>query len=83
VAAGAVVTHDVPAYAVVGGVPAHSIRYRFDRATIEQLTSFVDYSAITPDMVAEDWETLTAPLDEENIARLKRCFERAKRERAP
>lgn len=37
VAAGAVVAEDVPAYSLVGGVPAKFIRYRFDRATIEKL----------------------------------------------
>ncbi|WP_431212357.1 CatB-related O-acetyltransferase [Puia sp. P3] len=34
VAAGAVVLHDVPDYAIVGGVPAKVIRYRFNEATI-------------------------------------------------
>lgn len=37
VAAGAVVTHDVPAYAVVAGVPAKIIRFRFNEKQINML----------------------------------------------
>jgi len=37
IAAGAVVVQDVPAYAIVGGVPAKTIRMRFDEPTVNLL----------------------------------------------
>lgn len=43
VASGAVVTTDVPAYSVVGGVPAKIIKYRFTQAEIEKLLSLKLY----------------------------------------
>lgn len=40
IAAGAVVVKDVPAYAIVGGVPAKTIKYRFSEEQINFLLSF-------------------------------------------
>lgn len=37
VAAGAVVTHNVPPYAIVGGIPARIIKYRFEKDVVERL----------------------------------------------
>lgn len=50
VAAGAVVTKDVPPYAIVGGVPAKVLRYRFEPQTIEKLKR-IDYSKIDRSLV--------------------------------
>lgn len=46
VAAGAIVTQDVPPYAIVGGNPAKLIRYRFDQEIIQVLLPiyFVKFS---------------------------------------
>lgn len=45
VAAGAVVTKDVPPYAIVGGNPAKIIKYRFSQDMIDELMK-VDYSKL-------------------------------------
>lgn len=67
VAAGSVVTKNVPAYAIVGGSPAKIIRFRFESEVIEELLN-VDYSKITKEMVKEHLDELYTNL--ENIKQL-------------
>ena len=57
VAAGAVVTKDVPPYAIVGGVPAKVIKYRFEPEMIEELLK-VDYSKLTNEDIEKNIDDL-------------------------
>lgn len=55
VAAHAVVVKDVPPYAIVGGVPAKVIRYRFDEETIKELLELKWWDYNLADFGALDW----------------------------
>ena len=61
VAAGAVVTKDVPPYAIVGGVPAKVIKYRFDPEMIEELLK-IDYSKLTKEDIEKHIDDLYTEL---------------------
>ena len=56
-AAGAVVTKDVPPYAVVGGVPAKIIKFRFNPEQIKVLLN-INYTKLTRDEVKKNIKSL-------------------------
>lgn len=61
IAAGAVVTKDIPPYAIVGGVPAKVIKYRFEPELIEELLK-VDYSKLTKEEIEKHIDELYVEL---------------------
>lgn len=76
VAAGAVVTKDVPPYAIVGGVPAKVIKYRFSQEVIKQLLK-LDFNKLTDEMIREKIDDLYTSLDDkspEEVAKLLEWF---------
>ena len=66
VAAGAVVTKDVPPYAIVGGNPAKIIKYRFEREVIEKLLKF-DFSKLSNEVVKDKLSVLYTHITKENV----------------
>lgn len=61
VAAGAVVTKDVPPYAIVGGVPAKVIKYRFEPEMIEELLK-IDYAKLSKEDIEKHIDDLYTEL---------------------
>jgi acetyltransferase-like isoleucine patch superfamily enzyme len=66
VAAGSVVTKEVPPYAVVGGNPAKVIRYRFSQEIIAMLLS-IDLIKLFDSFGSDDIEAIYSPLPESRL----------------
>ena len=63
----AVVTKDIPPYAIVGGIPAKIIGYRYDEETIKFLLR-IKWWNNTPEWFEENWELLC------NMDKLKQYY---------
>lgn len=66
IAAGAVVNKDVPPYAIVGGVPANVLKYRFDEVIIKKLIG-IDYNRIDKDVIMENLNVFYENVNIENV----------------
>ena len=66
IGAGAVVTRDVPPYAIVAGNPARPVRYRFDEPTISRLLD-LEWWTLEPAQLVELEGIVCAPLDIEAL----------------
>lgn len=74
IAAGAVVTKDVPPYAIVGGNPARIIKYRFNDHIINTLLDTVNFKKLDIKIVRQNIDIFYTPLSEDNIANYINIF---------
>lgn len=76
IAAGSVVTKDIPPYAIVGGNPAKILKYRFTDDVIDKLKK-LDYSKLNDIKIRENIDLLYAPLSDEIVETSLQLFGKA------
>ncbi len=73
IAAGALVSSDVPPYSIVGGVPAKVIKYRFLPDVIDFLLT-LDYSALTEDLIMKYKSEIYTKIDKLELGDVEKMF---------
>lgn len=71
IAAGSVVTKNIPPYAIVGGNPAHIIRYRFDEELRLKLCT-LDLSKIDVETIKSGYEFFLEAVSTDGIEKYDR-----------
>ena len=67
VAAGAVVNKNVPPYAIVGGIPAKVIKYRFDKEIIDSLLE-IDFDSLDLEKIKKNIGLFYEKIDKDNLS---------------
>lgn len=66
IAAGSVVTKNVPAYAIAGGNPAKIIKYRFEDSIIDKLVK-IDFSKLDKNLIINNVNDLYRKIEKSTI----------------
>lgn len=73
IAAGAVVTKDIPPYSIVAGVPAKVIKKRFSNDVIEKV-NHVNWEYCNDDFLKSNEHLLYERIDSSNVDKIVKCF---------
>jgi acetyltransferase-like isoleucine patch superfamily enzyme len=73
VAAGSVVTRNVPPYSIVGGNPAKVLKYRFEQNIIDKLLT-INFTNLSEDKIRNNYDQLEREIDSDNCDEIVAIF---------